>query len=414
MYRLGLESTKLVAVTLLALGVSCGGSPPGVDQGGDAGDDRRVPIGRGETIRIAAPASLPTEGFGATVALAGDRLAVAEFLEQDQARVWVYRLVQDEVRPLALLHPQGLERCFGRSLAVWESTVAVGAPCAGGGAGVVHVYQLGPGGPVEVATLLPDPADGLAGFGSSVAMQGNLLVVGAPFAASRAGGAFTFTRAAGAWTPEGRLTPSDLQVGDAYGWAVSLRDEMLAVTAPGRYAGTVGASGLVHVFERENGAWEEELDDLVPVHVDIAEGTARAVTVGPGVVVMTGDSYVTHSVHAFELGAVGWFEEEVDPELRGVTTDTGFAHALAMDGDLLVVGMPTMVGPYGQYRAGGAWVYRHTASGWLRLATVDGTAAWDKAGHAVAVARGVVAVGIPGEYSYPYNSGSGSVVLMRP
>jgi hypothetical protein len=401
-------ASALCATLLLA--AACGPAPAGDTAGLDPtalAAARRAPV-------ILTPAvPFPTEGFGHAVAVSGTAVAVADFLDSDHADVHTYWLDGATAWPTGTVAPADrAERCFGASLAFQDGRLAVGSPCALAGRGEVRVYAPAGGGWVEEAALGAQAgATGL--FGRAVAAGQGRLVIGAPAEGADAGAAYVFALGASGWTLEARLAPADAAPGDQFGFEVAVSPTVIAVAAPGRAgAGPLAPSGRVFVYHLGRGGWVEEAV-LAPADTAIGERTARAVAAGSGVVAVAGDPFVAHSLHVFRKVDGAWVEEDVEPELRGAV-DAGFVHALAMDGNLLVAGMPTLAGAAGEYRPGAAWVYRKAAAGWTRLAPVPSVAhAYDKSGHAVAVSRGVVVVGGPGTYQAGVSAGSGEVTIER-
>jgi len=345
------------ALCLLAL--ACG-PDPGAGPGGAGVVDARAAATRAPVV-LAPALPFPAEGFGHAVAIAGSAVAVADFLDTDHADVHTYWLDGATAWPTGAVKPaDSTERCFGSALAFQWGCLAVGSPCALAGRGEARLYAPAGDGWIEEAALGAQ-AGATALFGKAVAAGQGRIVVAAP---GRAG------------------------------------------------ADPLAPAGRVFVYHLGRGGWVQEAV-LAPADTAIGERTARAVAAGSGVVAVAGDPIVAHSLHLFEKVGGAWVEADVEPALRGAA-DCGFVHALAMDGNLLVVGMPTLTGPAGEYRPGGAWVYKRSSAGWTRLGDVPSAAhPLDKAGHAVAVSRGTAVVGGPGTLEPGVSAGSGEVTIER-
>lgn len=142
---------------------------------------------------------------------------------------------------------------FGFAVALRGNHLAVGEPGAGAGgegAGAVHVFFF-QGTQWIREKSLPAPA-GETRFGSSVAIEGGWLAVGAGDPHGEAPGSVRLysETGAGVWTESSLLAGSP---GERFGHAVSLRAGVLAVGAPG----ADGSKGAVYVFqEAAGGAWE--------------------------------------------------------------------------------------------------------------------------------------------------------------
>jgi hypothetical protein len=403
-----------LAALSLAL-ASCGGPESGDDRLAEASSPARVSA----PIQVTSPQPAPSAGFGQTVAVDRSALAVTEFLGRSQVHVRTYALVDGAAvetgDPLFPDDPLS-DVCFGETLDLDGDTLAVGVPCAEGGAGTVLIFSrdrtLGVW--TRTATLRPGGAEA-AGFGKSLALRTNRLAVGAPYAALGAGAVHVYVRSPHGLAPDAVLTAADAAPGDHLGRALALAGEVLVATAPDRPApDALSATGRLHVFERTASGWIASAT-LSPAATGPGEGSGEAVAAAGGVVAVAGDKWVSHSVHLFELGAGGWVESDVEAEQRGLP-DCGYAHALAMDGGLLAIGMPTLAGPAGEYRAGAVRLFRRGTAGWARVGEISTGLAGDKAGHAVDLSGGLLAVGVPG--TSPYGSlstdGPGRVIVVRP
>ncbi|QDU67862.1 hypothetical protein [Engelhardtia mirabilis] len=102
--------------------------------------------------------------------------------------------------------------------------------------------------------------DGADRFGAALALDGELLVVGAPRAdlpgslSGLEGTATVFARIAGQWVEEATLELPTGQPIDDLGSAVAIEGERVAIGVPG-FDGTAVDQGAVLVFERQGGAW---------------------------------------------------------------------------------------------------------------------------------------------------------------
>ena len=132
--------------------------------------------------------------------------------------------------------------------------------------GSAYVFERDAGGPAvwsEVKKLLA--SDGQAGdiFGTSVAIWGNTVVVGAPWGKSadgkRAGAAYVFERDAGgpgAWGEVAKLSASDGEDTDKFGWSAAVYKDTAVVGAlDSDLTGDpeVFSTGAAYVFERDAG-----------------------------------------------------------------------------------------------------------------------------------------------------------------
>jgi choice-of-anchor B domain-containing protein len=113
-----------------------------------------------------------------------------------------------------------------------------------------------------------------AGFGSALALAGDLALVGAP---GEGGGAvYLFTRARdGSFTAAGSLPAQGLVAGDRFGAAVAIDGNRVAVGAPSRKG-----KGAIYIFRREaNGTWVQETEQVAPQNLPDRAGFGAAVAV---------------------------------------------------------------------------------------------------------------------------------------
>jgi hypothetical protein len=140
----------------------------------------------------------------------------------------------------------GSNRYFGYSVSIDNGRVAVGAPTASAApSGRVVVFS---GSGYSTATTLPTASGSAGQFGFAVNLQGNSLVIGSVATAARAGLAHVYGFSAGNWTEQGPLQPSDLATLDEYGSAVAQNNGLYVVGAPLHDANSIANSGAAYVF----------------------------------------------------------------------------------------------------------------------------------------------------------------------
>ena len=305
---------------------------------------------------------------------------------------------------------------LGTSVDVSGSTVIGGSPSAdsagqsNSGKAVVWVRQAGAW--VQQATLVaPAPAAGdRAGF--SVAIDGNVALIGAPGRGTNVGEVYVFNRnPAGAWAPAGRLRPASTQAGQQFGFSVALSGSFAYVGAPGEDSNGNGA-GAVSVFRRAGGAWTlmTELRGSDTVAGD-RFGSAIAFNAGMLICGAPGHASEAGAAYLFENGGAGagivqteklTMTAGVAGDRFGAAVATGvlngstvaavgapFSDAAATDGGIVAVFEPN---------AGGAWAEVGTA-------TVPAPAANDRFGAEVAVGACELLASAPGSDLVRINGG---------
>lgn len=155
---------------------------------------------------------------------------------------------------------------FGESVSVSGNTIVVGAPWAdasGTNSGAVYVFERDAGGAWEEVTKLVVPSLGFGDedeFGSSVAIAGDTIVAGAPmddYRKTNDGSAYIFERdqgGAGSWGQLKMLNLGNPQIEDKFGTSVAIYGDEIVIGA----IKSGSRPGNAHLFERNNGganAW---------------------------------------------------------------------------------------------------------------------------------------------------------------
>jgi hypothetical protein len=101
------------------------------------------------------------------------------------------------------------------------------------------------------------------GFGSTVALAGDTLVVGDY--AGEAQAASVFTRQGASWTLQASLRPADIGLyGDAFAWAVAASPQDVLVGAPDDQIAERAYAGSAYAFARDAVGWREQAKLTMP------------------------------------------------------------------------------------------------------------------------------------------------------
>ncbi|MGH7471147.1 MAG: hypothetical protein ACRENP_24630, partial [Longimicrobiales bacterium] len=134
---------------------------------------------------------------------------------------------------------------FGASIAVDNDVVLIGAPGAKERAGTVYAFRLDPTTRMwqQGSVLQPREPQANEAFGSSIAMQGDAAVIGSPGAAANYGLALVFRRnkESGEWTEESRLTAFTGNRQERFGASIAAAGPDIWVSVPGRSVQSGGA-----------------------------------------------------------------------------------------------------------------------------------------------------------------------------
>jgi hypothetical protein len=253
--------------------------------------------------------------------------------------------------------------------------------------GVVVALPLNPvvrAGRVADTLLAVEASDGASGdlFGGDVAVSGDLMAVGARWAddtRNDQGAVYLFERDAAAptgWTEFKKITVELPEVGEEFGTSVALDGDVLAVGAPDRNGFGVSEQGAVYLYERDHGGadtWGLSMTLTEPLPSFSYFGSDVALDGGTLVVGARSTNGIRGAAFVYDRAtAWGKVKELSDPS--GVIADY-FGESVAIDGDTIVVGQPMKVGNTRPDTSGAAFVFGRDQ---------DGPDAWGQVARLVA------------------------------
>jgi len=288
---------------------------------------------------------------------------------------------------------------FGWSVAIDGDTVVIGASEAGTG-GAVYVFRTTDDGATydEVAKLTASDAAAGDGFGHSVAIDGDTVVVGADGKDSYTGAAYVF-RTSDGWDTYGqvaKLTAGDAAAWDGFGWSVAIDGATIVFGAWGKDT----FSGAVYVFRTSDGG--ATYDEVVKLTASDAAASDAATGDQFGwSVAIDGDTVVGGAQSSEDYGSSGWGAAYVFRTTDGWATHTeikltaadaakkdNFGGSVAIDGDTVVVGASGGDAAYVFRTSDGGVMYGQVA----KLTAAD-AASYDYFGVSVAIDGGTIVVG---------------------
>lgn len=237
--------------------------------------------------------------------------------------------------------------------------------------------------------------DGVA-MGTSVAISGNRIIVGAAADRNSSGAAYIFVRNGSVWTQEARLTDNEPNGSDFFGTSVGISGDTVIIGAKFDQIGSVTGPGSAFVFARNGSNWIQQ------AHLSPSDGM-RADQFGASVAI-EGDTVIVGAIGG-QLNSIGgayifvrngttWTQQT---KLARSDAEPGeqFGSSVDIEGDTVIVGaVNDRIGANsGQ---GSAYVYTRTGNVWTeqsKLIASDGKAD-DRLGFSVAISGGVAIVGV--------------------
>ncbi|MCA8944023.1 MAG: hypothetical protein KDB80_15775 [Planctomycetes bacterium] len=426
------------------------------------------------------------DGFGRSVAVSGDTAVIGAPGERSNATgvngnqannsgvntgaAYVFRRTGGTWAQEAYLKASNSELgdLFGVAVGISGDTIAVGATFedsnatgvngnqannSEGAAGAVYVFQRTGSTWTQQAYLKASNTGNSDRFGSSVAVSGNTIVVGAPNEDSSAtgvdgngsdnsvaesGAAYVFHRTGSTWTQQAYLKASNTGSGDQFGWSVSVSGDLAVVGAyledslatgidgDGSTNG-FGDSGAAYVFRRAGTVWAQDAflkasntgpGDNFGYSVDVSGDTVAVGALfedsnATGIDGFPGDSFLTMdsgAAYVFAFSSGTWSQEAYVKASNTEEFDQ-FGSAVAISGDTVVVGATgessNATGVNGNQGnnssgfAGAAYVFARTGSTWSQQSYLkaSNTGALDGFGGQIDVSGDLVVIGVQSEDS---------------
>ena len=250
--------------------------------------------------------------------------------------------------------------------------------------------------------------DGAAGddFGAAVAVDGTIAVVGAPEDdddGSSSGAAYVFRFDGAAWAHEQKLTASDADGGDDFGFWVAISGDTIVVGSPrdDTVAGNNAGSAYVYVFDGGQQLWIEQ-DHLFAsdAGADDRFGSSVAIDGDTLLVGATQEDEAANNAGAgyvFTRTAGVWsHQDKLVPTSSGTNPQMG--RSASLDGDVAVLGA-WQDAPKGMFSVGAAHVFRRSGTTWFEQQKLTASDAADFRwfGQSVSVSGTVIAVGAYGD-----------------
>ena len=208
----------------------------------------------GERAVLTNKSDPPSQEFGSAVDIDGDTIVIGDPNVEFGGRAFIFTKPPIGWRSTSIsitIQVGGTGR-FGYAVAAGSNIVVVGDPDHYGGRGAAFVYAKSDNGWTSVATFTVPEGDKKSGFGHSVAIDGDIIVVGAPGSGKnlRRGGVYVFTRPLGGWgntTSGALLTYGDGRMTYAFGDSLDIYGDALVV----------GSKSGAYLFRRESSNWED-------------------------------------------------------------------------------------------------------------------------------------------------------------
>ena len=290
------------------------------------------------------------------------------------------------------------------------------------GAGSAYIFKNNAGSWSQVQKIVASDRGTDDRFGFSVAISGDYAIVGAYTededttggnTLRNAGSAYIFKNNAGTWSQVQKLVASDRGADDQFGVSVAISGDVAIVGASGESEDTTGSNTLVgagsaYIFKNDSGSWTEAqkivasdrgANDIFGVSVAIS-GDHTIVgahlededTTGGNTLFWAGSAYI------FKNNAGTWSEVQ-----KLVASDRGaadlFGTSVAISGDYAIVGARSededTTGGNTLNGSGSAYIFKNNAGSWSQVQKLVASdrGAVDAFGYSVAISGDYAIVG---------------------
>lgn len=247
---------------------------------------------------------------------------------------------------------------LGRSVAIDGDIAIVGAPGKNSNQGFAYTF-------IRSGTTWPQSsklgATGSNGLGASVSVSGNYVIMGAPGTNSNTGAVHIYKWESSSWYSKGKLTASDGITGDQFGQSVSIDGDYIVVGAPGHDL-TGGGEGAAYIFEKPSTEWTDmtETVKITASDASTSDNFGREVSIrGEQAIVSAPDDddngLASGSAYIFRRTTSTWTQEAKITASDGASNDY-FGWSAAIGVNFAIVGAYAEDNTHGT-DAGSAYIY---------------------------------------------------------
>ena len=331
-----------------------------------------------EEIKLIASDAEPNDFFGYSVSVSGETVVIGSIKSdgssQNSGSLYIYSHAEGSWQETKIYSGTGQDGdYFGAAVDIDGVTIVVGAPNADrvddddnvvNKAGFAYIYSYNGTHWEQKNTLETDFPGHADRFGSSVAVSGDVIVVGCEGDniddVGNAGSAYIYEKTS-TWTQVQKITSSDSEIFYECGhpWGACFFGRKVEVSG-GTIA--VGDDCNVYIYRRSpRGKWEHQMTlehDCSSVQLKSISIDGEWMAIGVrGIAAAIDDN-----VHLYHKYNGSWFLHEtlIKPSMPHTAW---FGYSVSLEGDTLVVGTPR--GYENEVFEGAAFIYRYNGTGWV-------------------------------------------------
>ena len=350
--------------------------------------------------------------LGNSVSMSGDTVLAGATYDSDKGAAYVFTRSGTSWSQQTKLLSSDLQTGdeLGYSVAIDGDTAVVSArkEAAGGTyAGAIYIFTRSGTTWSQQAKVVSSDLAANDYFGHDVAISGDT-VLASSLSTGTGGGVYVFTRSGTTWSQQAKLVSSDIAASDKFGSSVAIDGDDVVVGANDEDTGG-NSVGSLYVFTRSGTSWSQQakvqhsnrsVGDDLGLSVSI-----NADTIAAGVWFEDTGASNAGSVYIFTRSGTTW-SQEAQIQASSVAADDFFGYDVAVQGDVLAVGARYQ--DSGGTDAGAAYVFTRSGTTWSQqkqLLSSD-IEANDQFGMSVAIDGNTVVGGTTHESSGASRSGA--------
>ena len=385
----------------------------------------RDEIGWVEQTRIIPEDRKPNDEFGSVVTLRGDTLVVGmprySEISKNHGTVFVYTRSADQWVRQPNVNANDTEESdrFGNAVDFDGKNLIVGAYSANapkGDSGAAYIFARQGNSWVQQAKLVANDADAFDWFGASVAISGDLAVVGAiredgKGINSDSGAVYVFRKIGGSWIQEAKVIGRNTREKHNFGHTVKTNGKIFAVGVP---KGGSAGNGAVYLFRFQDNVWRQHGVALV---ARSGNNFGHSISLENQTIII-GSSQDNNDewekqVERGDTGAAYIFRERAGQWIRtakllpnDAMEGDGFGYGVSINGNTVVVG--SISHSAGGALSGAAYIYTKQGGKWFKLAKLIDTvsSSENEFGYSVAITDKTAVVGSRQDDRRGINTGS--------
>jgi len=354
--------------------------------------------------------------FGVSVAIDGNTAVVGAYQNDsngsDCGAAYVYEFTGSQWIEKQKLVPSGgsANDQFGRSVAVEGNTIVVGSYYDDSN-GSAYVFTRSGDVWTQLQKLIAPDAPPIDRFGCSVAIDNNTIVIGAYRGNNFTGSAYVFTRAGSNWSFQQKLTASDAQQGDHFGYSVAIDNNTIIIGAMNDDHSGLDYVGSAYLYKKQNTTWVEQ-DILRASDSSQMAHFGNSVAIDGNWAVIGAyecnieNTNTAGAAYVFANTDAGWVEQQKLFDANSPAYGEDFGWSVAIKNDTILAGCVN--DSVNGKQAGAVFEFVRTGSTWVqsdRLTAGDANTD-DKFGSSLALSGRHIIIGAPYNYNNSKSTGS--------